>query len=35
MGTADPAAPNETAQGRADNRRVEVKVLLNRGLSGQ
>jgi len=35
MGTADPAAPNETAQGRSDNRRVEVKVLLNRGLSGQ
>jgi len=35
MGTADPAAPNETAQGRSDNRRVEVKVLVNRGLSGQ
>jgi outer membrane protein OmpA-like peptidoglycan-associated protein len=35
MGTADPAAPNETAQGRADNRRVEVKVLVNKGLSGQ
>src|SRR5208282_1845348 len=26
MGTADPSAPNETAQGRAENRRVEVKV---------
>jgi OOP family OmpA-OmpF porin len=35
MGTADPAAPNETAQGRAENRRVEVKVLVNRGLAGQ
>lgn len=35
MGEADPAAPNETAKGRADNRRVEVKVLVNRGLSGQ
>ncbi len=33
MGTADPAAPNETAQGRAENRRVEVKVLINKGLS--
>jgi OOP family OmpA-OmpF porin len=35
MGTADPAAPNETAAGRAENRRVEVKVLVNKGLSGQ
>jgi OmpA-OmpF porin, OOP family len=34
MGTADPAAPNETAQGRAENRRVEVKVLVNKGLAG-
>jgi OOP family OmpA-OmpF porin len=34
MGEADPAAPNETAQGRAENRRVEVKVLVNRGLAG-
>jgi OmpA-OmpF porin, OOP family len=33
MGTADPAAPNETAAGRAENRRVEVKVLVNKGLS--
>ena len=33
MGTADPAATNETAQGRAQNRRVEVKVLVNRGLA--
>jgi OOP family OmpA-OmpF porin len=35
MGTADPAAANETAQGRAENRRVEVKVLVNKGLAGQ
>jgi OmpA-OmpF porin, OOP family len=33
MGTADPAAPNEVPEGRADNRRVEVKVLVNRGLA--
>jgi OmpA-OmpF porin, OOP family len=35
MGTADPVANNETTQGRAENRRVEVKVLMNRGLAGQ
>jgi OmpA-OmpF porin, OOP family len=35
MGTADPAAPNETAAGRAENRRVEVKILVNKGLAGQ
>jgi flagellar motor protein MotB len=34
MGTADPAAPNETAQGRAENRRVKVKVLVNKGVAG-
>jgi len=34
MGEADPAAPNETAAGRAENRRVEVKVLVNHGLAG-
>ncbi|PYU18284.1 MAG: OmpA family protein [Acidobacteria bacterium] len=34
MGTADPAATNETSQGRAGNRRVEVKILVNRGLAG-
>ena len=34
MGTADPAATNETASGRAETRRVEVKVLVNKGLAG-
>jgi OOP family OmpA-OmpF porin len=34
MGIADPAAPNESADGRQENRRVEVKVLVNRGLAG-
>jgi outer membrane protein OmpA-like peptidoglycan-associated protein len=34
MGEAAPVASNETATGRAENRRVEVKVLLNKGLSG-
>ncbi len=34
MGMAEPAASNETAKGRAANRRVEVKVLVNRGLAG-
>ena len=34
MGEAAPAASNETKSGRAENRRVEVKILLNKGLSG-
>jgi OmpA-OmpF porin, OOP family len=34
MGEASPVASNETAQGRAENRRVEVKVLINKGLAG-
>jgi outer membrane protein OmpA-like peptidoglycan-associated protein len=32
MGMSNPAASNETAQGRKQNRRVEVKVLLNKGV---
>jgi len=30
IATAAPVACNETAQGRSPNRRVEVKVLVNR-----
>jgi len=34
MGEYGAAAPNETKEGRADNRRVEVKVLVNKGIAG-
>jgi OmpA-OmpF porin, OOP family len=34
MGEYGAAAPNETKAGRAANRRVEVKVLVNKGISG-
>ena len=34
MGEYGSAAPNETEAGRAENRRVEVKVLVNKGIAG-
>jgi outer membrane protein OmpA-like peptidoglycan-associated protein len=34
MGEYGPAASNETKAGRAENRRVEVKVLVNKGIAG-
>ena len=34
MGEYGPAAPNETQAGRAENRRAEVKVLVNKGIAG-
>ena len=34
MGEYGAKAPNETKTGRAENRRVEVKILLNKGIAG-
>ena len=34
MGKAAPVASNETKSGRAENRRVEVRVLVNKGIAG-
>jgi len=34
MGEYGAKAPNETKAGRAENRRVEVKVLVNKGIAG-
>ena len=34
MGEYGSLAPNETKAGRAENRRVEVKVLVNKGIAG-
>jgi OOP family OmpA-OmpF porin len=35
MGTTNPVAENDTPEGRLKNQRVEVKVLLNRGLASK
>lgn len=34
MGEYGSKAPNETKEGRAENRRVEVKLLVNKGIAG-
>jgi flagellar motor protein MotB len=34
MGEYGAKAPNETKVGRAENRRVEIKVLVNKGITG-
>ena len=34
MGEYGAKAPNETKAGRAENRRVEVKLLVNKGITG-
>jgi OmpA-OmpF porin, OOP family len=34
MGEYGAAASNETKEGRAENRRVEVKILVNKGIAG-
>ncbi len=35
MGEKNPVASNETQNGRAENRRVDLKLLVNKGVSGE
>jgi OOP family OmpA-OmpF porin len=34
MGETNPVGSNESPSGRAENRRVDVKLLLNKGVAG-
>lgn len=34
MGTTDQVASNQTAEGQAENRRVVVRILQNKGIGG-
>jgi OOP family OmpA-OmpF porin len=34
MGESNPVASNETTSGRTENRRADVKLLVNKGIAG-